>query len=121
MKEEKITQEMAELCYETAKSIFPDKDKISETAREINKETNMNLGSARIYIKNFFSMLDGEKLSQDMSERDCHYYFERIQKEFGNEILKKAILSLQLYLVDDKQSHPSLQKLINEFNEKIEK
>lgn len=116
-----ISTEMTELCYEAAKSIFPNKDKINEAVKKIGKGSSMNLGSAKDYIKSFFFMMSGERMEHAMSERDTRYYFERIQNDFGDETLKKAILALQLYLAYDKQNHPSLQKLINEFDEKIKK
>ena len=116
-----ISTEMTELCYEAAKSIFPNKNKINEAVKKIGKDSSMNLGSAKDYIKSFFFMMSGERMEHAMSERDTRYYFERIQNDFGDETLKKAILALQLYLAYDKQNHPSLQKLINEFDEKIKK
>ena len=114
-----ISQKMATACYTVAKSIFPNEDKINEAANEVSNETGMNLGSAKDYIKNFFLMMKGEKLSHDMKESDSHFYFENIQKDYGDEALRKALNSLQLYIAVSKQSHPGLQKLLNEFYEKI--
>ena len=114
-----ISQKMATACYTVAKSIFPNEDKINEAANEVSNETGMNLGSAKDYIKNFFLMMKGEKLSHDMKESDSHFYFENIQKDYGDEALRKALNSLQLYIAFSKQNHPGLQKLLNEFYEKI--
>lgn len=110
-----ITLEMCSLCYKTAKVIFPNESKIKESASQISKDTTMNVGSAEDYLKVFFKMMNGEKLQHDISERDTCYYFEHIQQDFGSEKLKNALNSLQLYLLDEKQKHPGLQKIINEF------
>lgn len=114
-----ITQKMAAACYTIAKSIFPNTEKINEAANEVSNETGINLGSAKDYIKNFFLMMKGEKLSHDMKESDSRFYFENIQKDYGDEALRKALNSLQLYIAFSKQNHPGLQKLLNEFYEKI--
>ena len=114
-----ITKEMAELCYKTAKSIFPNENEIKEVAKDISNKTGMIFGSAKDYLKNFFLMIQGIKLSHDMSERDTRYYFDNINKDYGKDTLRKAITSLQLYLVADKQNHPGLQKIINEYEIKI--
>ena len=114
-----ISQKMAAACYTIAKSIFPNEEEINEAANKVSNETGMNLGSAKDYIKNFFLMMKGEKLSHDMKESDSRFYFENIQKDYGDEALRKALNSLQLYIAFSKQNHPGLQKLLNEFYEKI--
>lgn len=114
-----ISQKMAAACYTIAKSIFPNEEEINEAANKVSNETGMNLGSAKDYIKNFFLMMKGEKLSHDMKESDSRFYFENIQKDYGDEALRKALNSLQLYLAFSKQNHPGLQRLLNEFYEKI--
>ncbi len=110
-----ITERMTEACYETAKSIFPIKDKITESAKTVEKETGMNLNSVKDYIRNFFSMINGEKVEFAMSKADAHYYFEHIYNDFGIEKLINAIFSFQRYLNCDNQNHPGLQELVNSF------
>lgn len=110
-----VTQEMRRLCYEYAKTIFPDKGKINEASETIQLQTGMNLDSARYYIQNFFSMLKSERMSYAMSESDTKYYFIQINKDFGIERLIDALFSLQRYLNFDPQNHPSLQALVDVF------
>ena len=114
----KITKNMTEACYQIARNIYPDKEKIKDAAKSITEQTGMNCGSAKGYIKDFFLMMEGGKLTWAMAEKDARHYFEHIYADYGSAGLKKAINSLQLYLLYDKQSHPSLQKSINEFTEK---
>lgn len=115
-----ITVEMAESCYKTAKSIFPDKEKIEKSAEKISKQTKMNKNSVKDYLKVFFNMMNAEKLQHDISERDTRYYLENIQKDFGNEKLQNALYSLQEYLNNENQNHPGLQKIHDEFKNRKE-
>lgn len=115
-----ITQEMAFACYETAKEIYPNRDLINDSARKIESKTDMNYESARDYLRNFFFMRNGEKMEHDMSGRDTRFYFECIQRDYGNDALKKALYSLQLYLALEQVNHPGLQKILNDFYKILE-
>lgn len=120
MNRSKITLEMAEACYKYAKDIYPHKEKIYELAKRISEETEMKKGSAIDYINCFFNMIVGTPLVHDMSERDIRCYFKNIENDYGDEILRKALKSLQLYLINEKQNHPGLQKLLNEYYQDFE-
>lgn len=80
----------------------------------------MKKGSAIDYINCFFNMMVGTPLVHDMSERDIRCYFKNIENDYGDEILRKALKSLQLYLINEKQNHPGLQKLLNEYYKDFE-
>ncbi|MBD5404739.1 MAG: hypothetical protein HDR55_07115 [Treponema sp.] len=112
-----ITTQMTEACYEAAKSIYPDRTKISEAIKNVCMSTDMNDRSARDYIKDFFSMREGVKLGRCMAEADARYYFEHIHDDYGEEGLATALDSLQAYLDHDHQNHPGLQELINQFRQ----
>ena len=113
----KITEEMTRVCYETAKAIHDNKSGIKSNAKSISKFTGMNSVSARDYLQGFFCMMSGEKMKRAMAEKDIRYYFTRICSEYGREALQHAVNSLQGYLDNDNQKHPSLQKVIDEFTE----
>lgn len=112
--------EEIEVCYEAAKSIYPNTARIAEEAEKVHASTGMNKSSAKYYIKNFFLMCEGKKLGRCMSEEATRYYFEHIYDEFGAEALRSALDSLQGYLNADGQNHPGLQKLVNQFRRKAE-
>lgn len=113
-----ITGNMTKACFNEAQSLYEQcREKISEKAKLIARETGMNEGSAKGYMRDFFLMLTGEKLGWAMAEEDARYFFMRMHTDYGENGLKNAISSLQKYLDYDKQNHPGLQKLIDEFNE----
>ena len=112
-----ITHEMTKVCYETAKSIYPDTGKIACSAKSVHESTGMEEGSAKDYIRDFFLMRKGEKLGRCMAEMGARFYFENIYKDFGSDALSKALDSLDAYLTSDKQNHPGLENLIEEFRE----
>ena len=112
-----ITFFMTQMCYEKAKAIYPHSEMINDVAKHISSEINMNVGSARDYITDFFLMRNGEPLKHAMSESAAKYYFECIYNDFGEDALTSALDSLQFYLNYDKQNHPGLQDLINRFRE----
>lgn len=112
-----MTEEMTSACYEKAKSIYPVKARITETARFIAEETGMNEGSAKYYVESFFCMRTGKRLKTAMAAEDVRYYFIHIYSDYGNEALANAVKSLQDYLAYDTQNHPGLQNIVNEFKQ----
>lgn len=116
-----MTEEMRKACYAYAKEIYPNRKEISKKAKEISEKTQMNLGSAKDYINDFFYMRKGEPIHRCMAEDDARYYFENIYKDFGKEALKMATDSVNKYIENDKKNHkknhPGLEALIKEFNE----
>lgn len=115
----RITCEMVAACYSAAQSIYPDSSCIAKKAESIFVDTGMNKGSATDYIRNFFYMQQGKKLGRCMAEKDVRYYFEHIHSDYSSVTLKNALQSLQLYLDSDKQNHPGLKSLLDEFNQKV--
>lgn len=114
----KMNEKRIFACYEIAKLIYPDKVKISVAAKIVSKLTEMKEGSAKSYIKNFFSMRKNEKLSWCMAEEYAKHYFEHIYADFGLDELKKALNSLQKYLDNDVQRHLGLQDIVDGFKQK---
>ncbi|MCM1320857.1 MAG: hypothetical protein NC041_01615 [Bacteroides sp.] len=114
-KGEKMDESQTSACYTLAKNIYPDLTQITSAANFIAELTEMNKGSARVYINNFFNMRNGEKLKRCMAKEDAIYYFKRLYEDFGLDGLKKGLDSFQKYLDDDKQNHPGLQAVIDEF------
>lgn len=113
-----ISFEMTKLCYEEAKRIYPKKDSIKTTAENIYKKTNMNLGSVKAYIKAFFQMRNGEKLSWDLSELGLKFYFEHLYKDFGKDGLQNALVAVKEYLKFDPQNHPGMETIVNDVENK---
>ncbi len=115
-----ITHKMVKLCYEKAQYISRLKNPTVEfkqwVAKSIHDETEMNSDSAMMYIHAFLCMREGKRLGMSMSKDSVRYYFEQIQKDYGDDGLKKALQSVRLYLED---SIPGLRVLVNEFEKKI--
>lgn len=111
-----ITGNMVKACFNEAQSLFNQcKENINEVAKSITKDTGMNVGSAKDYLHDFFLMLTGERLKRAMAEDDARYYFMRMHTDYGENALRNALSSMQQYLDYDKQNHPELQNLVNEF------
>lgn len=106
-------------CYNAAKEIYPDRTKISSTAEKIHNKTKMSKGSASDYLKDFFSMKDGKKISRCMSEKGARYYLEKIKSDFGNEAVKNAVQAVELYINNDSNEHSGLQKILDGFKVEV--
>ncbi len=114
-----IKPEMMKLCYAIGQAIYPERTKIDECAEFVSKITGMSGGSASDYIKDFFFMREGKKISRCMKEDDAKYYFEKIFCDYGKDGLKNALSAFEKYLADTEQNHPGLEKLIEAFKKKL--
>lgn len=60
-----------------------------------------------------------KKISRCMSEKGARYYLENIKSDFSNEAVKNAVQTVELYINDDSNEHPGLQKILNEFKGEV--
>jgi tetratricopeptide (TPR) repeat protein len=121
------TQKMAEKSYEIAKQIHnreSDKDKAKAKSIGINilnKQYGMTPSSASRYINGIIGMLNGQMYKWQMREEHTEYFLTMIEKEFGLERLKRALLAVKEHINfrHSRRMSCNVKELYNSFMQKL--
>jgi len=92
------TQEMAEKSYEVAKQVHNRELDKAKGINILNKQYGMNRSSAYKYINGIIGMLNGQRYKWQMRENHTEYFLKMIEKEFGFERLKRALLAVKEHI-----------------------
>jgi len=82
MATKKITEEMAAMCYEIAKSYLCDSISIVDGSIKVNEKLKMNQSSAKDYIYLMSRILKGEYITRCFNQRDIIWVLEKIKEEY---------------------------------------
>ena len=115
-----ITQEMVEKSYEVAKQVHSQKFDKTKGINILNEQYGMNRNSAYKYINGIIGMLNGQRYKWQMRENHTEYFLMMIEKEFGFECLKRALLAVKEHINYDhiKKKPCNVEELYNSFMQK---
>jgi len=118
----RITQEMAEKSYEVAKQVHSQKFNKAKGINILNKQYGMNRNSASKYIDGIICMLNGQGYKWQMRKNHTEYFLTMIEKEFGFEYLKGALLAVKEHINYDHSKGKScnVEKLYNSLMQKFD-
>ena len=95
----KTTDEMIDLCYDYGKRIYQFSDiDISTAISEVSQKTNMNKGSASIYIYAVKSMLEGIVYKRGIKNKATEKYICNIKSDYGVVGLKNALSAIRKHI-----------------------
>lgn len=94
----KITKEMTQAAYVSAKDVFHNKVKRSKALDQLENGYGINRGSAADYIVNFKKMMGGESYVRVMSTYSTDYILSQILIDYGYEKYSKAIQSVKRHI-----------------------
>jgi hypothetical protein len=117
----RITQEMVEKSYEVAKQVHNRKYDKTKGINMLNEQYGMNRGSASKYIGGIVCMLNGQGYGSQMAKNHTEYFLTMIEKEFGFEYLKRALLAVKEHInYDHNIEKPcNVEELYNCFMQKL--
>lgn len=86
----KITMEMIQSAYETAKLVYAGSIGLTDGKRAISEATGMGAGSATDYMINFRHMMEGCSYARTMNQAATEYFLEHIGQNYGRERQRTA-------------------------------
>ena len=107
-------------CYLAAKSLFEgNKCDFTNEAEKVHRQTSMKVGTAKLSIMCAYALLTGELFKSAISAKAADIYLTKIQQDFGDFQLKKAILALRnhiQYRRSKQHNVDRLEQLCNSFD-----
>ena len=119
-----ITGAMIETVYGVAKMVYDGTITKVQGEQMAFDQSGMKQSSASYYIDGFVGMREGKKYMHTLNEEGTRYYFKRIYYDFGDEGLRRALEATRKHLEYYESrptggSLPGIQKIINEFAQKL--
>jgi|GEM_PF-667909 len=119
----KINPKLIPLAYQLSKEIYDKAISHAEAVEILSKDGQMNAGSAKHYFDNFKLMLAGRKFSMTFNTASMEYFLLNIHKDYHNEGLTQALLSLykhiNYYEEIQNTNMKSMWKLFNTYKQLI--
>ncbi len=116
-KNNKVTIEMTELCYEKAKQVYNNQYlDIDDLAQEVSSQTGMNINTAKMNIYSIIQLLKGEGFQRLLSAESLSVCLEMIYNDYGKKGLEKALTATELHIEYLKTKGMVTSKLISVFN-----
>ena len=94
----KITKAMIEEGYSVAKKIYEEQLNRKEGLNDLVQNYGMNPNSAADFLQNFNCMINGRKYSRTNSAKAVDYFLDRINLDYGNEKLQKALSAVKAHI-----------------------
>jgi hypothetical protein len=94
----KITLEMIKQSYIVAKNIYNEIIGLVEGAKDLNKNYNIAIASAKDFINNFRYMKNGKQYKRTMSGDATRYYLQNIFDDYGHDALQMALQAVDLHI-----------------------
>jgi 5-methylcytosine-specific restriction enzyme A len=114
----KINQELFPNIYNIAKKVYNGTYTLTDASKILSEEHGMNTNSARDYINDFKHLMNGEEFKRTLNAPSMKFLLEQIQKEYGEERLKKALTALDLHIKYYESCHSGeLKKLRQVYND----
>lgn len=101
----KIPDELLPQIYKVSKEVYEGKFTLSEGARSLRDNLNMNFGSAKIYIIDFGYLMNGKTFKRTVNAYSMEYLLKRIKDEYGVSQLKIALPALQRHIHYYEETH----------------
>jgi len=93
-----ISDEMIRQTYEYAKKVYHGQIGLGKALDEIVSSTDMKRGSALAYVHVFGQMMIGNEYRRTMKTRATEYFLLNIQRDYGEDQLKKALQSVSAHV-----------------------
>ena len=103
-----MTLEQIDACYLAALDVRNEKVVIAKAAGAVHKQTGLDAGSARMYIKAALAMLDGTRFTFNISNAGVERYLERIGNEFGKDAQKRAAQGILIKFIEEQRDNKYL-------------
>lgn len=87
-----------EAAYDVANRVFEHVFSVEAGARALQNEYDLNINSARIFIKDYRSMVNGKLFKRGMSARAIDYFLARISADRGSTALREAIRAIHKHI-----------------------
>jgi hypothetical protein len=115
-----ITEGMVKQTYSIARKVYAGQISLQNGVNTLNDTYKMNRNSAMMYINDFKCLLNGQGYQRIMAVDDTHYFLTMIEKDYGNDALKKALNAVRLHIkyAKSKGIISNVEKLYNELIQK---
>lgn len=114
----KITMEMIQQAYETAKHVHAGSLGRSAGYREIVRVTGMRDGMAQVFVTDFLSMMEGKCYHYCMSQAATEYFLEQIGQDYGRERqhgAARAVLEHVAYYRTVRNNLPGIERIARRY------
>ena len=118
-----ITDDMIAIAYKIAKDIYNGSLVVTQAKEMISTQSGMSINSTGDYIYNLRYMLEGKEYHRAISQNATRYYFENIQRDFGDEALKNALSACRKHVAYYSRKGGNLhgtERIIEEFSRKVD-
>lgn len=112
-----ITLEQTKQAYQVSKDYYDGVIKRQEAILHL-KNSGMNVGSAAIYLQVYAHLKDGDTFTRTLKAESFDYFLDRLQNDFGNSQLFKALTALKNHIEYYESTHKGKLLLIRELHEK---
>ncbi|MBI9008676.1 MAG: type II toxin-antitoxin system RelB/DinJ family antitoxin [Tenericutes bacterium] len=102
-----ITTEMIEEVWNSFKQYKKGYNDIKDLSYQVSEKTDMNQGSAMIYLNILIKLSDGVINKRSMKPTDFEFFLNKFKKEYGRAQFDKAIKSIEISIPYWKNNIPT--------------
>ena len=106
----KITKEMVQQAYLTARRVWEEQESRYAASMEIHRLTGMGTGSAGDYITVFLAMMEGKVYKRTVNLYATEFFLVKIGEDYGIEAQQRAAQAVKAHVAYYRQVHGYLAK-----------